>query len=147
MLERNFQNLFQAFRANYYRHILEKLDGKSNNLSAVEILCVEIIYLMKQPTIGAFAQFLDISVPNANYKINSLVDKGYVVRQQAPDDKRKVYLSVTENFLDSYGSKNKDNAQLLTRIEETFSAEEQEQLCTIIQKILCLMPPQPEELQ
>ena len=51
---------------------------------------MEIIMALGRPTINEFARFVNISPPNAAYKVNSLIQKGYVRKEQSPEDKAGV---------------------------------------------------------
>ncbi|MCL2236506.1 MAG: MarR family transcriptional regulator [Defluviitaleaceae bacterium] len=139
MLEKNFESLYLMFRSNYYKRFIEEIGVKEGSLSATESYCVEIIYLLDKPTVSDFAQFLNLSVPNANYKINSLVKKGYVVREQSKKDLREQHLSVTDKFLDYYGLNDALIAHLMKRIRETFSPEDLEVVEGMIGRIVVLM--------
>lgn len=139
MLEKSFETLYLMFRSNYYRRMLEEIGISEGSLSATENYCVEIIYLLGKPTISDFAQYLNLSVPNANYKINSLVKKGYVVREQSKTDLREQHLCVTDKFLGYYGLNDTVTALLMKRIRETFSAQDVESLDEMIQRVIVLM--------
>lgn len=139
MLEKNFETLYLLFRSNYYQRFVEKIGIKEGSLSATESHCVEIIHLLGKPTVSDFAQYLNISVPNANYKINSLVRKGYVEREQSKKDLREQYLCVTDKFLDYYGLNDAEIAHLMKRIRETFSPSDLTALDEMIQRIIVLM--------
>ena len=146
MLEKNFERLYFMFRANYYKRMVEKIGARDGSLSATDQYSVEIIYLLGRPTVGAFAQFLNISVPNANYKINSLVTKGYVRRVVSESDKREAHLEVTEKFLCYWGLRNEDNAYLMEQIRRQFTEDEVSALDRSIEKILTIMDfPQEEK--
>jgi DNA-binding MarR family transcriptional regulator len=133
------------FRSNYYKRFIEDIGAREGSLSATESYCVEIIYLLKKPTISDFAQYLNLSVPNANYKINSLVKKGYVVREQSKTDLREHYLCVTDKFLNYYGLNDALIASLMKRIRETFSPQDLESLDDMIRRIIILMKMPKEE--
>lgn len=139
MLEDSFEKLYLKFRANYYKRMVEKIGPREGSLSATENFCVEIIYLLGRPTLTEFAGFLNISVPNANYKISSLEKKGYVIKQASKRDKREQILTVTEKFTDYYGLNNQDNERLMNKIRQSFSEDEVERLEQTIQKVLELM--------
>ena len=145
MLENVFEQLYLIFRANYYKRMVEKIGTRDGSLSSTEHYCVEIIYLLQKPTVSEFAQFLNISVPNANYKVSNLVDKGYVIRVPSKKDKREFHLTVTNKFLKYYGLNNQDNAQLMKNIRQSFTPEELEQLEESLIKMLALMQNPPEE--
>ena len=139
MLEKNFESLYLLFRSNYYRAIVQEIGVKEGSLSATESYCVEIIYLLDKPTVSEFAQYLNLSVPNANYKINSLVKKGYVYREQSKTDLREQHLHVTDKFLNYYCLNDALIANLMKRIRETFSPQDVENLDDMIQRIVALM--------
>ena len=145
MLEKNFETLYLLFRSNYYKRIVEKVGIKEGSLSATESYCVEIIYLLNKPTVSDFAQYLSLSVPNANYKINSLVKKGYVVREQSKKDLREQHLCVTDKFLNYYGLNDIVISNLFKRIRNKFPPKDVEILDEMIQRIIILMQIPIEE--
>ena len=71
---------------------------REQTLSTVEIYCVEIIHWLDGPTINEFANYIDISSPNATYKVNSLIQKGYVEKIQSTTDKREFILKCTDKY-------------------------------------------------
>ena len=139
MLEKNFETLYLQFRSNYYRRIVKEIGIKEGSLSATESYCVELIYLLDRPTVSDFAQYLNLSVPNANYKINSLVKKGYVVKEQSKTDLREQHLCVTDKFLNYYCLNDELIAMLMKKIRETFSKDDVEKLDEMIQRIVAIM--------
>ena len=139
MLEKDFEDIYLQFRANYYRRMVQEIGVREGSLSATEGYCVEIIYLMNKPTVKQFADFLNISMPNANYKINSLIAKGYVTQTQSSKDRRESHLAVTDKFLSYYGLNDEYNAQLMSNIRKTFTADEVSQLEKMLEKVLALM--------
>lgn len=144
MLETLFEQLYLQFRANYYRRMVKQIGVREGSLSATEGYCVEIIYLLQNPTVSQFAGFLGISMPNANYKIGSLVTKGYVTKEPSDADRREYHLRVTDKFLAYYGLKDEDNARLMRGIRETFTQEELAQLEATIARVLQLMQKEEE---
>lgn len=145
MLEQSFEELYMLFRGNYYRRVVEQIGAREGSLSATECFCVEIIYLLQKPTLSEFAQYLGISLPNATYKIAGLAEKGYVQKLPSQTDKREYHLCVTDKYLNYYGLKDRDNARLMRRIRESFSAEEVAQLDETIQKIIHLMQAEEDD--
>ena len=145
MLENSFEKLYLQFRANYYRRMVQVIGVREGSLSATEGYCVEIIHLMGRPTVSQFAAYLGISIPNATYKIGSLVSKGYVNKIPSEADKREYHLEVTEKFLSYYGLNNEDNARLMRGIRETFSPQEVTQLEITINRVLALMTEEDDD--
>lgn len=124
MVEQSFERLYLQFRLNYLRQILAASDGGEGALSAAEFFCAEAAYLLGNPTVSAFAAFLNVSLPNANYKINSLVKKGYLNKEVCESDKRELRLRVTPRFLKDYGINSRWTRYTLDRIRERFTPEE-----------------------
>ncbi len=89
---------FQKLRLEFYRKIFTRVRERDGSLSAMEVFSLEIIYALGRPTIGRFARFIGISQSNATYKVNSLMKKGYLIRQPSADDGREYNLELSEKF-------------------------------------------------
>lgn len=63
---------------------------------------MESIMALGRPSVNEFATFMRISPPNAAYKVNSLVKKGYIRKIQSPEDRREYHLEVTQKYIDYY---------------------------------------------
>jgi len=128
MLENVFNEIYTKFKLNFYRGIFERLQERESSLSASEAYAVEIIYAMREPTISRFAGFLQISLPNATYKVNTLIRKGYVAKMKSSVDKREYHLKTTPKFLTYYAINQNYINTVMHRIRERFTLEETEQL-------------------
>lgn len=144
-LEQHFDKLYLMFRVNYYKQFIKEIGAKEGSLSATESYCVELIHLMKEPTVSDFANNLGISLPNANYKINSLVNKGYVLRQTSETDRREHHLVVTDKFLNYYGLNDKVISQLIQSIRNDFSESEMENFSDMLRRVVALMEQNTSE--
>ena len=126
MLEDIFNEVYTKFKLNFYRGIFDRLKERDSSLSAAEAYAVEVIYALQQPTIGRFAEFLQISLPNATYKINGLIRKGYIEKVNSSTDKREYHLVTTERFRDYYAISQNYANLVMSRIRERFSLEDTE---------------------
>ena len=93
---------------------------------------MEIIYALGNPTVAEFAKIANISSPNAAYKINNLVKKGYLKKIQSKDDKREYHLEVTEKYLNYYNISYNYMETVMKRIEERFTSEELDILTRVL---------------
>ena len=124
MIERNFTELFDKFELQFFRKIFELVRERDGSLSAMEAFSLEVIKILDNPTVGQFADFLNISQSNATYKVNSLIKKGYLERQNSELDRREYHLVLSgkyyhyENLLISY------RQTIIRRIEERFTPDE-----------------------
>lgn len=110
----------------------EKIQNRETSLTTVETYCIEIIAAMGNPTVSEFASFIQISSPNAAYKINSLVKKGYLRKIQSESDRREYHLEVTKKYLDYYNLSSGYVSKVADRMKEEFSQEE----LMLLEKIL-----------
>lgn len=142
MLEQEFIELYDKFKLNFYRNIFAGFTGREASLTATETFCVEVIHALKRPTVNKLAEFLDISQPNAAYKVASLVKKGYVIKTQSQDDKRVFYLEVTDKFDKYYKYKNEYTYTVLDRAKKEFSEEEVKSLENMLHRMSTEMMPE-----
>jgi len=145
MLEKQFHELYLMFRANYYRQLVKVIGAREGSLSATESYCVELIYLMQNPTVSDFAGFLGISVPNATYKISNLIAKGYVIQRVSDTDKRERRLEVTEKFLNYYGLNDSLISNLMKAVRKEFSESEVDSFEEMLGRVVILMKKSESE--
>ncbi len=123
MLEKMLKT-FQKLRLEFYRKIFTRVRERDGSLSAMEVFSLEIIYALGRPTIGQFARFIRISQSNATYKVNSLMKKGYIIRQPSQEDGREYNLELSEKFY-GYSDMLEENVRIITRnVLEQLTPEE-----------------------
>lgn len=135
MLQDAFEKVYSKFKLHFYQKVFEKIQNREMSLTTVETFCMEIIYSMGNPTINEFARIANISSPNAAYKINNLIKKGYVRKVQSTTDKREYHLEATEKYLNYYNISYQYMEVVMERIKERFTPEELE----IMERILVIM--------
>ena len=140
MLEREFEKLYFKFRNNYCKNLFSGVNEDKDSLSPTESYCVEAIFLMNRPTVHQFANYVNISQPNATYRISNLISKGYVRKVMSEDDRREYFLEVTDKFSRNYGMNASFNTQLMNGIREKFTEEEIERMEALIKKLNIIMP-------
>ena len=128
MLEQAFFNVYTKFKLHFYQEIFRRFQDREASLTTVETFCMETIQALGTPTVNEFATFMRISPPNAAYKINSLVQKGYVQKIQSPEDKREYHLAVTQKYIDYYNVSYRYLSTVMDRIKERFPAQDVEKL-------------------
>ena len=131
MLDESFEKIYRAFRLEYYKHFFSVLRERAGSLSAAEISSVEVIYLLNEPSLKEFADYFDISPPNATYKVNSLVEKGYL-KKIPTEDGREFRLRVTDQFRRYYSDDASYGKLILSKMQERLSPEEIGEVSKII---------------
>lgn len=124
MLEKSFYEVYEKFKLNFYKNIFKNFEDREASLSSSETISVEVIYALNGPTVSEYAAFLNISHPNAAYKINSLVKKGYIKKIRSQEDRREFHLEVTDKFHAYNDLKNSYIKKVTSRMEEHFSSED-----------------------
>ena len=102
MLEEAFQAVYTKFKLHFYQKVFQRFASREATLTTVESFCMEGIMAMGEPTIAEFSRMMQISTPNAAYKIGSLVKKGYVEKIQSTTDRREYFLRPTQKYIDYY---------------------------------------------
>ena len=129
MLERNFQKVYNRFKLSLYSRGFNEFGSKEEEgLSAMEVILMEIILALGEPTVNEFASMSTLSAPNAAYRINQLVKKGYISKIQSDKDKREFHLKVTDKYTEKYGDIFSYINKVSARIRDRFPAEDVEKL-------------------
>lgn len=129
MLERNFQKVYNRFKLSLYSRVFKEFGSKEEEgLSAMEVILMEIILALGEPTVNEFASMSILSAPNAAYRINQLVKKGYISKIQSDKDKREFHLKVTDKYTEKYGDIFSYINKVSARIRERFPEEDVEKL-------------------
>ena len=135
MLQDSFVAVYMKFKLHFYQKIFERLLDRETTLTTVETFCMEIIYALDEPTVAEFAKVANISSPNAAYKVNNLIKKGYLRKVQSQTDKREYHLEVTDKYVDYYSISHNYVEKVVKRVEERFPKEEVD----IFRKMLVVM--------
>ncbi len=150
VLDSAFAQVYTKFKLHFYQKVFSRFQTREASLSAVETFCMEIIQALGRPTVNEFASFVQISSPNAAYKVNSLIQKGYLEKVQSTIDRREYHLVVTQKYVDYYNISYNYLATVMERIRKRFTPQEVIQLERMLRIISReLMPeiplPTPEE--
>ena len=135
MLEQAFADVYSKFKLHFYQKVFSRFQSREASLTTVETFCMEIIQALGKPTIHEFASFVQISPPNAAYKVNSLIKKGYLKKVQSENDRREYFLVVTQKYEDYYNISYSYLSTVMSRIKDRFSPEDVakiEEMLTII---------------
>ena len=124
MLKYAFFNVYTKFKLHFYQEIFRRFQDREASLTTVETFCMETIQALGNPSVNEFASFMRISPPNAAYKVNSLIKKGYIRKVQSPEDRREYQLEVTQKYIDYYNISSSYMVEVMDRIAKRFSPED-----------------------
>ena len=144
MLETAFSKVYTKFKLHFYRAVFGRFQAREATLTTVETFCMETIAALGEPTVNEFSSFVGISSPNAAYKINNLVQKGYVEKRQSQQDKREYHLVVTQKYRDYYDISYRYLNTVMERIKTRFPEQDVKRLEEMLEVISSeLMPEIP----
>ena len=135
MLRNAFFSVYTKFKLHFYKEIFLRFQNREASLTTVETFCMETILALGSPTVNEFASFMCISTPNAAYKVNSLVKKGYVRRVQSETDRREYHLEPTEKYISYYNISTSYMVEVMDRIARRFSPED----CKKLEEMLLII--------
>ena len=131
---------YARFRLITYRSMFRLLRERDSSLSAAEAFAVDVIYLLQEPTIKEFADCLGISQPNATYKVNHLIQKGYVQKTPSQEDRREAHLHVTDKYMRYWNESNVSLTRALMVLQDRFSADEVATFTRMLQELTEILP-------
>ena len=123
MLEQAFQDVYTKFKLHFYQNVFQRFATREATLTTVESFCMEGIMAMGEPTIAEFSRMMQISTPNAAYKIGSLVNR------------REYHLRPTQKYIDYYNISYSYLSTVIERVRKRFPEEDVdklEQMLTVI---------------
>lgn len=144
-LEQAFLDVYTLFKLHFYRKIFSRFESREASLTAVETFCVEVINALGSPTINEFAKFIGISQANAAYKVQNLIEKGYVIKSRSTVDKREYHLIATDKFHEFMNLNIDYVGIVMSRIREQVDADDAAAFERVLKVIASdLMPEIPK---
>ena len=144
MIEKSFTEVYDKFKLQFYRKVFDLVRERDGSLSAMEAFSLEVIAMLDRPTIGQFADFLNISQSNATYKVNSLMKKGYLERHNSQTDRREYHLVLSEKFYRYIGLLSNYEHTVMQRLEQRLSPEDAQKFDEILQIMSSELMPEAD---
>ena len=142
MLRDAIQDLYNKFRIYFYMQVFAKFEKREASLTTVESYSVECIKALGEPTVQEFAIMMGISAPNAAYKVNALVQKGYIEKIQDENDHREFHLRPTRKFWEYYDVSYRYMKKVEERCKKHFTPEEMDKLEEMVRIITTELMPE-----
>ena len=131
-----FRTSTPKFKLHFYQNVFQRFATREATLTTVESFCMEGIMAMGEPTIAEFSRMMQISTPNAAYKIGSLVKNGLCGKD--PVHHRpggSTICAPTQKYIDYYNISYSYLHTVVERARQRFTPEEcakLEQMLTIV---------------
>ena len=145
--EEKFLEVYDKFKLEFFRRIFELVREREGSLSAMEAFSIEVIHALHEPTVGEFAEFLNISQSNATYKVNNLIKKGYLIKQNSEEDRREYHLVLSDKYYGYTDIMRSYVDTVMGRIKDKFSEEEQSEFSSALQRISDELMPEADKFK
>ena len=142
MIEKSFIEVYDKFKLQFYRGVFDQVREREGSLSAMEAFSLEVIAMLDRPTVGQFAEFLNISQSNATYKVNSLMKKGYLERENSTTDRREYHLVLSEKFYRYQSLFSNYERTVMQRLEQRLSPEDAQKFIEILRLMSAELMPE-----
>ena len=145
MLSESLSRVMLRMRLGFLRKMFITVREESRDLTPMEIFCLEGIEAMERPTISQFARFTGISQSNATYRVNHLIQKGYVQKTPSQGDRREAHLHVTNKYMRYWNEGHDAIHRLLQVLQDRFSPEEVATFTRMLQVLADTLPEQRQD--
>ena len=111
--------------------ITEEFQDITNN----DMHIIEAIGMNEPKNMSTIAKEISVTVGTLTIAMNSLVKKGYVLRERGKEDRRVVYISLTERGRAAYVHHARFHKAMIDSISDELTSEEMELLIKTLTKL------------
>ena len=111
--------------------ITEEFQEITNN----DMHIIEAIGMNEPKNMSTIAREISVTVGTLTIAMNSLVKKGYVLRERGKEDRRVVYISLTERGRAAYVHHARFHKAMIDSISDELTSEEMELLIKTLTKL------------
>lgn len=115
---------------------------RTTGLTVPQLLLLQTIQLRGKVSIGELAQDMSLSQATVTSIIDRLEDRAYVLRQKAPEDRRKVHVLLTDKGLAVVKDAPVPLQDSFVAQFQKLSSSEQEQIIVSLQRVAAMMQAQ-----
>lgn len=110
--------------------ISEFSDITNNDMHVIDAIGID-----RPKNMSSIARKLSVTVGTLTISVNSLVKKGYVVRNRSSEDRRVVFISLSEKGVKAYYHHKKFHEQMIDSVVKELTEEELEALVKALTKL------------
>ncbi len=125
---------------NLFRDIMELeeqaiITQEYQDITNNDMHVIEAIGVGEPKNMSTIAKLLSVTVGTLTIAMNSLVKKGYVLRERGKEDRRVVYISLSEKGLRAYRHHEEFHRQMIEAVLENLTEDETESLVKALAKL------------
>ena len=111
------------------------ITSEYKDISVNDMHIMEAIGIQESKNMSTVAKTMSVTVGTLTIAINHLVKKGYVDRQRSSEDRRVVYISLSEKGVKAYYHHKKFHEQMIDSVVKELTEEELEALVKALTKL------------
>ena len=111
------------------------ITSEFKDLTNNDMHVIEAIGTGAPKNMSSIAKELSVTVGTLTIAMNSLVKKGYVVRERGQEDRRVVYISLSDKGRSAHAHHAKFHKEMIQGITDNLSAEEMQTLIRALTKL------------
>ena len=111
------------------------ITSEFGDLTNNDMHVIEAIGIDEPKNMSTIARALSVTVGTLTISMNSLVKKGYVLRERGKEDRRVVYISLTERGRAAYVHHARFHKAMIDSISDELTSEEMELLIKTLTKL------------
>ena len=133
-------NTLNEVLVNLFRDILD-IEQKAiiteefHDITSNDMHVIEAIGIGEPKNMSSIARMLSVTVGTLTIAMNSLVKKGYVFRERGKEDRRVVYISLTERGKAAYEHHARFHKAMIDSVSKELNQEEMEVLIRTLTKL------------
>ena len=125
---------------NLFRDIMELeeqaiITQEYQDITNNDMHVIEAIGVGEPKNMSTIAKLLSVTVGTLTIAMNSLVKKGYVTRERGKEDRRVVYISLSEKGLRAYRHHEEFHRQMIEAILKDLTKDETESLVKALARL------------
>ena len=125
---------------NLFRDIMELeeqaiITQEYQDITNNDMHVIEAIGVKEPKNMSTIAKQLSVTVGTLTIAMNSLVKKGYVIRERGKEDRRVDYFSLSEKGLRAYRHHEEFHRQMIEAVLENLTEDETESLVKALAKL------------
>ncbi len=111
------------------------IKGEYQDITNNDMHVIEAIGTGEPKNMSTIAKQLSVTVGTLTIAMNSLVKKGYVIRERGQEDRRVVYISLSEKGLKAFRHHENFHRQMIDAVLKDLTPEETDSLVTALAKL------------
>ena len=111
------------------------ITSEFGDLTNNDMHVIDAIGIDRRKNMSSIARELSVTVGTLTISVNSLVKKGYVVRNRSSEDRRVVFISLSEKGVKAYYHHKKFREQMIDSVVKELTEEELEALVKALTKL------------